>query len=149
MRGTYFTWADGDGQFPPEVFPRFFRILNEEDCDLVLGYVEQQARERSLSGRFLSFGERSLYRVMFGPLPRFQGALMFRSSMYRALGLRPAGRGWGMVMELIVRATREGYRVRSVPITLRSRMSGSSKVTNVATVWANVHQAFEVRRRLG
>ena len=148
MRGAFMTWVDGDGQFPPDVFPRFLQILNEQRGDLVLGYVEYQAEKRSVPGKLLSFGERSLYRLMFGPLPKFQGALMFRSAMYHALALQPYGRGWGMVMELIIRATRGGYRVVSVPISLRARMSGSSKVTNIATIWANVRQAFEVWRRL-
>lgn len=148
MRGAFMTWVDGDGQFPADVFPRFLQILNEQRCDLVLGYVQDQREKRSVPGRLLSFGERSLYRLMFGPLPEFQGALMFRSSMYHALGLRPSGRGWGIVMELIIRATRGGFRVVSVPITLRARMSGSSKVTNMGTIWANLHQVFEVWRRL-
>jgi dolichol-phosphate mannosyltransferase len=148
MRGTFMTWVDGDGQFPPEVFPQFLQRLQEEKGDLILGYVEDQRESRSVLGKLLSIGERSLYRVMFGRLPKFQGALMFRSAMYHALQLRPSGRGWGMVMELIIRATRGGYRVINVPITLRARMSGSSKVTNIATIWANLRQAFEVWRRL-
>jgi dolichol-phosphate mannosyltransferase len=148
MGGTFMTWVDGDGQFPAETFPRFLHVLQTEQYDLALGYVEDPQEARSVFGKLLSFGERSLYRLMFGRLPRFQGALMFRASMYRSLGLRPAGRGWGMVMELIVRALRGGYRVVSLPITLRARMSGSSKVTNLETILANLWQAFEVWRRL-
>lgn len=148
MRGTVMTWVDADGQFPPETFPSFLRILNDQGYDLVLGYVEDHGEERSIPGKLLSFGERSLYRLMFGPLPKFQGVLMFRRSMYHRLELRPAGRGWGVVMELIIRAVRGGYRVANVPITLRARMSGSSKVTNVSTIWANLHQAYGVWRRL-
>jgi glycosyltransferase involved in cell wall biosynthesis len=148
MGGTFMTWVDGDGQFPAEVFPRFLQVLQTQPCDLVLGYVDDPQETRSPFGKVLSFGERSLYRLMFGRLPKFQGALMFRATMYRSLGLRPAGRGWGMVMELIIRATRGGYRVINLPITLRARMSGSSKVTNFATIWANLRQAFEVWRRL-
>ena len=149
MEGRFLTWVDGDGQFPPEIFPRFLQVLQAEGCDLALGYVEDAQEARSVFGKVLSFGERSLYRLMFGRLPRFQGALMFRATMYRSLGLRPAGRGWGMVMELIVRASRGGYRVVNLPITLRARMSGSSKVTNLGTIWANLRQAFEVWRRVG
>lgn len=148
MRGAFMTWVDGDGQLPPDVFPRFAQLLNDEGADLVLGYVQERSESRTGLGALLSLAERSLYRLMFGPLPKFQGALMFRTRMYQSLGLAPAGRGWGMVMELIVRATRGGYRVLEVPIVLRARMSGSSKVTNLPTIVANLKQAFEVWRRL-
>lgn len=143
-RGTLVTFFPADGQFPASIVEDF--VPRMEGRDLVLGYVER--RTDSLRGRLLSLGERLLYRALFGRLPRFQGVMMFRRAILDALPLRSTGRGWGIVMELLVRATRKGLRVESVPTPLRPRAAGRSKVQDSRTVWANLRQALELRRLL-
>ena len=83
-----------------------------------------------------------------GPLPRFQGILMFRRTVCERIPLTSVGRGWAVLMELIVRASQAGYRMRSVPIELRPRRSGSSKVQNLRTISSNLRQVLTLRCRL-
>ena len=142
-RGRYVTFFPADGQFPAPIIQLFFPLV--ANADMVLGYLPNQ--EHSLTGKLLSATERILYRQMFGAFPRFQGILMFRRSMLRELPLTSTGRGWSILMELILRAARGQYRLRSVPTEYRPRRFGKSKVTNLKTVSANFGELIALWRR--
>jgi len=145
-RGDWITFFPADGQFPAAIIGQFAALMDR--ADMVLGYLLPE-RKRSLLGQALSALERLLYRLLFGPLPRFQGVLMFRRSLLDQFALKSSGRGWAVLMELIIRTNRGGYRVLSVPTAMRPRMSGRSKVNNPRTIWANLRQAIALRRDLG
>jgi glycosyltransferase involved in cell wall biosynthesis len=138
------TFFPADGQFPASILQTFHARMNGHD--LVLGYLP--GRGGSLLARGLSAAEKVLYRLLFGVMPRFQGVFMVRRSVLDGLALETTGRGWGVVMEMVLRISRQGYRVISVPTALRPRMSGRSKVNNARTIWTNLQQAFELRRTL-
>jgi hypothetical protein len=133
-----------DGQFPATILETFHPLMAEHD--LVLGYLPR--RDSSPLAKGLSAAEKVLYRFLFGPMPRYQGVFMVRRSVLRALTLETDGRGWGVVMEMVLRICRGPYRVVSVPTTLRPRMSGHSKVNNLRTIWTNLKQALALRRTL-
>lgn len=138
------TFFPADGQFPATILEQFAPL--SDDSDVVLGYVAPG--RRSLVARLLSVAERVLYRLLFGPLPRFQGILMFRRALLQRFPLRSSGRGWAVLMELLIRAARAGSRIRSVPTAIRPRMAGRSKVQNPRTVWSNLRQIWALRREL-
>jgi hypothetical protein len=98
--------------------------------------------------RVLSLLERILYRALFGSLPTFQGVLMFRRALLEEMQLESRGRGWAVLMELIIRTSRGGYRVTSIPTGIRQRFAGHSKVNNFRTICANLVQVLELRRCL-
>jgi hypothetical protein len=102
----------------------------------------------ALVGRLLSGAERVAYRVLLGPMPRFQGVFMVRREALARVRLHSEGRGWAIVMELVARAARSGWRMRSLPTTIRPRRSGVSKVQNVRTIWSNLLQVVALRGRL-
>jgi glycosyltransferase involved in cell wall biosynthesis len=141
----YVSFWPADGQFPASIIAEF--LPNMTHADMVLGYLPD--RDSPLLSKFLSFGERVLYRLLFGPIPRFQGVLMFERSLLEEVTLYSTGRGWGVLMEFIIKISRGGFRVRSVPTEMRPRMAGTSKVNNSKTVLANLVQAFELRKELG
>jgi glycosyltransferase involved in cell wall biosynthesis len=143
-KGRFVTFFPADGQFPAAIIRQFLPLMGE--ADMTLGYLPN--RDSSFLAKSLSIAERFLYRLLFGPLPRFQGVVMFRRALLDELELKSTGRGWGVLMELIVRASREGYRLISVPTVMRPRMQGRSKVNNVRTIWANLKQVFALRRHL-
>jgi glycosyltransferase involved in cell wall biosynthesis len=143
-RGDLVTFFPADGQFPAAIIEDFFPRL--AGLDMVLGYLPR--RHDSLLGRLLSNGEKLLYRVLFGRLPRFQGVLMFRRSLLQGLDLRSTGRGWGVLMEFLIRAVRRGARTTSVPTELRARKAGVSKVQNSRTIWSNLRQVMVLRREM-
>jgi dolichol-phosphate mannosyltransferase len=142
-RGDLITFFPADGQFPASILETFVPAVDGHD--LVLGYV---SRRDSLLGRALSAAERMAYHLLLGPLPRFQGVFVVRREALARTALRSEGRGWAIVMELLVRATRAGWRVRSLPTPIRRRRSGVSKVHNVRTIWSNLRQVVGLRRLL-
>ncbi len=141
-QGDFVTFFAADGQLPATIIKQFIPLM--DNADMVLGYLPN--RNSSLLAKSLSKAERVLYRLLFGPLPNFQGALMFRRTLLNELELKSTGRGWAVVMELIIRASRAGYRLVSVPTEMRPRISGKSKVNNLPTICANLKQLFALRR---
>ena len=111
---------------------------------MVLGYLP--TRTGSILGKVMSRAERLLYRVLFGPLPRFQGIMMFRRSLLDALPLRSTGRSWAILMELIVKAARSGFRLVSEPTEMRPRTAGKSKVLNVRTILGSLKETLMLYR---
>ncbi len=143
-QGDFVTFFPADGQFPATIITQFRPLMN--NADMVLGYVPN--RQSSLLAKLLSTMERVLYRLLFGSLPEFQGILMFRRNLLHDLELKSTGRGWAVLMELIIRASRGSYTLISVPTEMRSRMSGVSKVKNISTIWANLRQMILLIRYL-
>ena len=141
-RGEYLTFFPADGQFPETIIGDFLARMGP--CDMVLGYLPD--RRGSLVAKGLSWAERLLYRVLLGPMPRFQGILMFRRTLLDELPLRSSGRGWAVLMELILRAARGRYRLVSVPTACRARLAGTSKVNNLRTIRANLVQLVALRK---
>lgn len=140
-RGRFLTFFPADGQFPASIIPDFFGTI--AGADFVLGYLAD--RRGPVFGRLLSATERVLYRGLFGRLPRFQGIFMCRTSVIRAIPLRSAGRGWAIVMELMLRADRGQYRLVNRPTPIRPRTAGHSKVRDVRTIAANTRQMIALR----
>ncbi len=144
-RGEFLTFFPADGQFPASIIPAFLRETDQ--ADLVLGYIPK--RRSTLVAKGLSLAERVLYRGLFGPMPKFQGILMIRRAILAQVPLVSQGRGWAVVMELILRVYRGPYRVVSVANELRPRLSGESKVNNLRTIRANVEQMLALVPHLG
>jgi hypothetical protein len=128
--GDNIIFFPADGQYAPALLQLYEPRMH--DRDMVLGYLSQ--RTDSLAGTALSLAEQAIYRLLFGRMPRFQGILMFRRQLLIDLPLTSTGRGWGVLMELILRASRGGYRIESIPITVLPRQSGQSKVRNLPLV---------------
>lgn len=143
-RGELLTFFPADGQFPATIIPAFLREMAH--ADMVLGYIPD--RRSSLVAKGLSYAERALYRAMFGKMPKFQGIMMFRRAILADVRLASTGRGWAVVMELVIRVSRGPYRVVSVPNALRPRLSGESKVNNLRTIAANLRQVMALVRHL-
>jgi dolichol-phosphate mannosyltransferase len=143
-RGLYLTFFPADGQFPASSIKQLLAVMPNHD--MVLGYIPK--RPGMILSRVLSLLERLLYRALFGSLPTFQGVLMFRRALLREMQLQSHGRGWAVLMELIIRTWRGGYRVISIPTEVRPRFAGESKVNNFRTIWSNLIQVLELRRCL-
>lgn len=141
-RGRHVTFFPADGQFPAEILLAFRPAMDQ--ADLVLGYLPE--RRGAAMSRLLSAAERIVYRVLLGPMPRFQGVLMYRRELVGAIPLRSEGRGWAVVMEFVLRASRGPYRIVSLPTAVRPRTAGRSKVNNFRTIAANLRQILPLRR---
>ncbi|MDD9934175.1 MAG: glycosyltransferase family 2 protein [Myxococcales bacterium] len=140
-RGDVVTFLPADGQFPADTIALFVEEI--DDCHMVLGYLPD--RKSSAVAKLLSAAERQVYTLLLGPLPTFQGMMMFRRELLDEVVLESQGRGWAIVWELILKVDRGPYRVKSVPTKLRPRMSGHSKVNNLPTILANLKQVVGLR----
>ena len=143
-RGTFVTFMAADMQFPAWTLHHFLPHL--KDHDMVLGYLPE--REDSAMGKLLSLAERTLLRLHFGNFPRFQGTVVFRRALLDRYTLVSEGRGWGILMEFILRAYRDGVQLISVPSVVEPRREGESKVNNLAAIRANLEQLVKLRIHL-
>lgn len=143
-RGRWLTFFPADGQFPAQIISAFYK--HTPNVDMILGFLP--SRDHDALGKALSLVERLLYKAMFKSFPRFQGIMMFKRSMLAEIPLISGGRGWAVVMELILRASRGPYRLLSVPTEVRPRLSGTSKVSNVRSIVANLRQLYTLSRKL-
>ncbi len=78
-------------------------------------------------------------------MPRLEGILMFRRTLLDAFPLKSRGRSWVILVELVYRAVRGGYRTVSCPHRILPRQSGFSKVNNLRTIWANLRELLRLR----
>ncbi|MFH1529456.1 MAG: glycosyltransferase family 2 protein [Pseudomonadota bacterium] len=143
-RGTFNTFMAADMQFPAWTLHHFLPHLAAHD--MVLGYLPD--RRDSAVGKVLSLGERALMRLLFGSFPRFQGTVVFRRALLERYNLVSSGRGWGILMEFILRAHRDGVGMISVPSVVEPRREGQSKVSNLGAIWANLRQLVVLRTYL-
>lgn len=143
-RGEWLTFFPADAQFPASIIGQFWAHTGQ--ADMVLGYLPK--RDHDVVGKTLSLVERGLYRLLFRSFPRFQGIMLFQRRLLAELPLVSEGRGWAVVMELILRASRGPYRLVSVPTEIRPRLSGQSKVNNVRSIVANLKQLWTLSRKL-
>ena len=143
-RGDFITFFPADGQFEAGLVSEFFSLSTSHD--LVLGTLPK--REGSL-GKVLSLTERLLYRALIGSMPEFQGIFMIRKAVLDAVPLLSTGRGWGIVMELILRVFRANrYRIVHHPTRLLPRRFGHSKANTWRNIVANMRQLLTLRRLL-
>jgi glycosyltransferase involved in cell wall biosynthesis len=140
-RQDLLTFFPADGQFPAAIVSQFAKAI--EGHDAVFGTLDTPVGRL---GAALNRAERLLYRAMLGRFPRFQGIVMFRRRILDEVSLRsPGGRGWAVLMELILRIARGPYSYTNAATTLRPRQAGRSKVRNVRTICVNLKQAFLLR----
>ena len=143
-RGELVTFFPADGQFPASILGDYLPAM--ADTDIILGLLPD--RGGPLTARALSLGERLLLRALFGRFPRFQGILMFRRELLRDTVLVSQGRGWTVLMEFILRKARSGARIKNMPISMRPRASGDSKVNNLRSIASNLRQVLALRLHL-
>ena len=135
------TFFPADGQFPANIILQFLPMM--EQYDLALGYIPQ--KEKPLFSNILSKAESAFYWILFGNLPKLQGVFMLRRPLLNEIQLKSTGRGWTILIELILRTIETNHRIVNIPIAMRKRISGHSKVNNMPTIWSNLKQAIALR----
>jgi dolichol-phosphate mannosyltransferase len=141
VRGKLVTFFPADGQFPATIIGDYLPAI--ADADIILGILPE--RGGPLIPRALSLGERFLLRALFGRFPRFQGIMMFRRELLASTPLVSQGRGWTVLMEFILRKARAGARIKNLPVTIRPRADGVSKVNNPRSILSNLRQVLALR----
>ena len=122
------TFFPADGQFPAATVRQFLAAI--EGHDLVLGYVAGE--HRSPRSALSSLGERAVMTALFGLMPRFDGIFLCRRAVIEALPQGSTDLGCAMIVELILRASWGGYRIRSLPTGHRPRPGRQPKAEGLA-----------------
>jgi dolichol-phosphate mannosyltransferase len=146
-QGEWLTFLPADGQYGMRDVLHLLGAREQTAADLVLGILSN-GRE-SAAGKLLSGLERLMFRLLFGRTPPFQGIFLVRTDRLRQLPIRSRGRGWAIVLEMIIRADRAGFRWVNEPVCCRQRLAGQSKVANFRMVVLNLLQLLRLRWLLG
>jgi dolichol-phosphate mannosyltransferase len=140
---------DGDGSHQPAFIPPLLEAA--KDWDLVLGsrfVAGGRDADRPRHRRFVTFLVRHFIRRLFS-VPIHDVSSGFRSFRREALdkiGLDSlASAGPSIVLEILYRAHRLGFRIGEIPIVFVDRKKGKTKLTGL-TLWRTLLMAIRIRR---
>lgn len=140
-RGEWLTFFPADGEVPANCLGDFLAAMPGHD--MLLGLIPPA--KRPPLAIVISFCEQSLFRMLFGYLPPFQGIFMIRTEELRKHRLRSRGRNWVNLKELIIRSTRSGCRWKVVGHGVRARVGGQSSVRSLPSILRNLMEVFRLR----
>jgi glycosyltransferase involved in cell wall biosynthesis len=134
-------FLDGDRSDDPAEMSRVLAPLVEDKADLVIGSRVGGAApgaltpQQRLGNRVVTTAIRFLYGLRLSDIGPFRAV---RRDVLRDLDMQSLSYGWPV--EMIVKATKKGYRVVEVPVSCRPRL-GQSKVggTLKGTLLAGYH----------
>jgi dolichol-phosphate mannosyltransferase len=119
---------DCDFSHPPEIIPRFYRCLKEEDVDIVIGsrYIPGGGSVNwPLVRRVLSYGAAMLGRLII-PVVHDSGSGFFAINRRVLDGAVLTPRGFRMGFEILGKGSWK--TVREIPFVFRNRDAGKSKL---------------------
>ncbi|MEM6799713.1 MAG: glycosyltransferase family 2 protein [Planctomycetota bacterium] len=127
-------FLDGDYSDHPEELPALVEPIFSGDCDMVLGSRLMGDRERGAMPPQSVWGNRFacwLMRLLLGA--NYTDLGPFRAIRYTSLAsLGMADTNYGWTVEMQIKATRAGLRVREAPVRYRRRV-GVSKISGTVT----------------
>jgi dolichol-phosphate mannosyltransferase len=143
--GEILVTVDADCTYDPLQVPRLLEVLDRDNADLATAspYHPDGGVENVVGWRlFLSRGASWMYRLVCS------NKLYTYTSMMRAYR-RPVvetvhieSEGFAGVTEILLRASRQGYRVAEVPMVLRSRVTGVSKMKVMRSIKMHLQLMF-------
>jgi glycosyltransferase involved in cell wall biosynthesis len=121
-------WAWGDGQVDPQVIPPLLHLV---ESGFPVAKTRRIRREDGWQRRWVSAGYAHSLGALGVHLPDVNGCpKLLRTSAYDALN--PASEDWFLDPEVILGAIARGWPVASLPVTMRRRKAGRSKVNSAA-----------------
>ena len=122
---------DSDCTYNPQEIPKLLEALEEDDADIATAspYHPQGGVENVVAWRlFLSRGASWMYRgVCASKLYTYTSMMRaYRRAVVENVGFEADG--FAGVTEILLRASYQGYRIIEVPMVLRSRATGVSKM---------------------
>ena len=129
--GEILIFLDADGADDPAEIQVLAAPIQAGEADMVLGSrlageLETNAMpwQQFFGNRLSAWLIRLLYRIPVTDLSPFRAV---RKSKLMDLGMTEMTYGWPT--EMIVKAARQGWRMREIPVRYRSRYGGSSKIS--------------------
>ncbi|KAF0289736.1 Dolichol-phosphate mannosyltransferase subunit 1 [Amphibalanus amphitrite] len=132
-RGQFIIIMDADLSHHPKFIPRMIALQQRDNLDIVTG--TRYSGDGGVSGwdlrrKLISRGANYLTQVLLQPgASDVTGSFrLYRRDVLRRLVDSCVSKGYVFQMEMIVRATRLGYRIGEVPISFVDRVYGESKL---------------------
>jgi glycosyltransferase involved in cell wall biosynthesis len=131
LGATYVLFLDGDGADPPNAIPRLLESLLAEQTQLAIGVRLAVKGVPDPMPWHARFGNRLVCRLLYLRTGRRVSDLPSMKALsvadLEALEMREMGFGW--TTELIGKALKRGYSVAEVPVAVRLRTAGQSKIS--------------------
>jgi glycosyltransferase involved in cell wall biosynthesis len=132
-----------DEEFHPTDLPRFVEAIR--DADIVTSVCPH--RPMPLYRKFLSWAWRACMALILGERPIIEGTFMIRRSIFNSLHMEC--RSGMYVMEMLIKARRQGFRMKVIAISVYPRLDMSkSKVGNLRTAVVHFNEILALKRRL-
>ena len=110
--------------------------------DMVVSYYIQ--KEPSLFRQLTAWGARLLLFFLFGPIPRYQGIYMFKRELLDKIQLK-MHTSFVYNYEIVIRAKKQGFKIKEVPTRCLPRQSGHSKVLGVGKIFFIFREIIKFR----
>jgi glycosyltransferase involved in cell wall biosynthesis len=132
-----------DEEFHPTDIPRFVEAIG--DADIVTSICPH--RPMPLYRKVLSWGWRACVALILGERPLIEGTFMIRRSIFNSLQMEC--RSGMYVMEMLIKARRQGFRMKVIAISVYPRPDmNKSKVGNLRTTIAVFNEILALKRHL-
>lgn len=128
---------DSDCTFDPLQIPEFLEVMERENADIVTAspYHPQGGVENVPAWRLLlSRGASVIYRRVSAAKLHSYTALLRAYSRKVVNQVEFESDGFSATTELLLRATHQGFKVAEVPMVLKSRLIGVSKMKTAYTI---------------
>lgn len=139
--GNWVTFLPADGQIEPEAIGTLRKASG--DADVVFSVYAD--RNDGLDRKILSWGVRSLVRIIHGVRLESDGPYLFRRELFIPEQLPPDT--FFLNMEFPIRVIQAGLRTRIVTIRCRPRRAGSSKSAKLAVIRGVTIDLLDLRLR--
>jgi glycosyltransferase involved in cell wall biosynthesis len=142
-RGEIVAFLDADGADDPRQLPGLVEPLFRGEAEMVLG----SRLAGGIPPGAMPWHQQAGNRLAAGMIRRLYGLPLTDLSPFRAvlrrelLALNMAEMTYGWPTEMIVKAARQGWRIRELPVRYRPRSGGQSKISGTlrGTVLATYH----------
>lgn len=149
--GDFVAFLDADGELEAAQLPEFFRVMNQENVDIVVGsklHQRSQVTNYPLRRRLWSFGYYFIVRLLFGlPVRDTQtGLKLFRAVVLRRVFPKVLVKRFAFDVEILALARHLGYAMAEAPVTVT--FSRSFSRVNLGDVYAVLVDTFAIFYRL-
>jgi dolichol-phosphate mannosyltransferase len=139
--GSIVCTIDADCSYEPEGLQRLVDALDKTGADIAVAspYHPQGAVENILPWRiFISRVCSAMYRLI-SPVALYTYTSIFRAYRRPVIETVPFDAdGFVCAAEILIRAAKQGYRIVEVPMTLRGRTTGTTKMKVLRTIRSHV-----------
>jgi glycosyltransferase involved in cell wall biosynthesis len=135
--GELVAFLDSDLEIAPENLPTLIKVMRETNADVVAGVKDLQANQFPPMRRLMSRGYRAMVAFLFGlTITDTQtGIKLFRREVLTDAIPRVSARRFAFDIELLVAASRFGYRIVEQPVEISYRRSGGLGRVNLAQLF--------------